>query len=331
MGQKALVDALAYLTSATPSLHPLHQKDRPWPQVNCSVDLMIELVAALGLDPHWMLAFTLRLDFEGDHFTFLKVPNADLEALYGLGVQELAVWDDLEQHVLTQVQRGNVVLVDVDGYFLPDTLGLTYRESHGKTSIGIYAMDPANCRLSYFHNEIRGVLEGLDYEGALQKPATQSNCMMPYCELVKQVGSACADPAHMALTLARYHWRLRPATNPFSAYAEVFLLQMLHLGSRDAAYFHAYAFNTLRQIGANYGLMESFLLQLKDQSLVAAADSAATLAELAKVMQFKLARATQRKQFDTLLPLLESMIERYGLLMRQLDGFQTMGRTSRHG
>lgn len=331
MGQKALVDALAYLTSAGPSLHPLHHKDRPWPQVNCSVDLMIELVAALGLDPHWMLAFTLRLDFEGDHFTFLKVPNADVEALYGLVVQELAVWDDLEQHVLAQVQRGNVVLVDVDGYFLPDTQGLTYRENHGKTTIGIYAMDPGHCRLSYFHNEIRGTLEGHDYDGALQKLDIQSCCMMPYCEVVKPVGSACADPASLALAQARYHWARRPAKNPFSEYAEVFLRQMAHFGSRDAAYFHAYAFNTLRQVGANYGLMESFLLRLQDKSLAEAAASAATMAELAKVMQFKLARAMQRKQFDALLPMLQTMAGHYDLLSSQLEGSQTMGSMPGHG
>ena len=46
---------------------------------NCYVDVWIELLHALGLEPMAMLAFTLAIDFEGDQWTFFKPPHADLE------------------------------------------------------------------------------------------------------------------------------------------------------------------------------------------------------------------------------------------------------------
>mgnify|MGYP003344902537 CR=1 FL=1 len=50
-----------------------------------------------------MLGFTLRQDFEGDQFTFFKPKAADLEALYGLEILELALYEDLETGARLQV------------------------------------------------------------------------------------------------------------------------------------------------------------------------------------------------------------------------------------
>ena len=72
------IDPHAYRPSA------LHDPSRHWPETNCYVDLWIELLAALGFEPAAMLGFTVAQDFEGDQFTFFKVPLEDLEALYGV-------------------------------------------------------------------------------------------------------------------------------------------------------------------------------------------------------------------------------------------------------
>ena len=60
--------------------HALHQPERMWPETNCYVDLWIETLHAFGSEPEAMLGFTLMQDFEGDQFTFFKVPLEDLEA-----------------------------------------------------------------------------------------------------------------------------------------------------------------------------------------------------------------------------------------------------------
>ncbi len=73
------------LDPETYSVHALHSQERMWPETNCYVDLWIEVLNALGLAPEAMLGFTLTQDFEGDQFTFFKVPLEDLEALYGRG------------------------------------------------------------------------------------------------------------------------------------------------------------------------------------------------------------------------------------------------------
>jgi hypothetical protein len=79
--------------------HVLHQGERVWAETNCYVDLWIELLHGYGLDPRAALAFTVTQDFEGDQFTFFKFPLEDLDKLYGLQVQELAIYDSLEDRV----------------------------------------------------------------------------------------------------------------------------------------------------------------------------------------------------------------------------------------
>lgn len=317
-GMQACVSRLAPLLGLPHRVHALHDPERPWPQTNCSVDLLIELVAAHGGDPVWMLAFTITQDFLGDHFTFFKVPNEDCEALYGLCVQELAVWDDLQDHVVEQVQRDHVVLLEVDGYFLPDTQGVTYRETHGKTTIGIFAIDPKNRRLAYFHNETRGLLEGDDYDGALQRLPSQSAMLMPYTEFICPHTPAPEAPEKLALRQLRHHWQRRPANNPFRAYAQVFPDHVDKLKTRGQAYFHGYAFNTLRQAGANFGLLESFLAALPDPGLAAAAVFARQLADGAKTLQFQLARGVVRNRLDGLEPAVGALADTYDALISAL-------------
>ncbi len=102
------------LDPETYSVHALHSQERMWPETNCYVDLWIEVLNALGLAPEAMLGFTLTQDFEGDQFTFFKVPLEDLEALYGVVATELAIFDTVENHVEMQIERGRLCLVEMD-------------------------------------------------------------------------------------------------------------------------------------------------------------------------------------------------------------------------
>ena len=55
-----------HLNAAAYSAHALHSLDRSWPETNCYTDLWIELLHALGMEPHAMLPFLFSLDFEGE-------------------------------------------------------------------------------------------------------------------------------------------------------------------------------------------------------------------------------------------------------------------------
>ena len=56
--------------------HALHRADRTWEQTNCSLDLWIELLHHLGLEPLAAFGGAVRLDFEGDQYTFLRIPGS---------------------------------------------------------------------------------------------------------------------------------------------------------------------------------------------------------------------------------------------------------------
>lgn len=272
--------------------HPLDGPDRDWAETNCYTDLWIGLLRALGMEPMAALAFTVAQDFEGDQFTFFKVPPEDLRRLYGLEVQELALYDRVETHAAVQVARGRPVLVEVDGYHLPDTRGTSYRAQHVKTTIAILGMDRRARRLDYIHNAGRFTLEGEDYDG-LFAPAT----LFPYVEFVKRGGPALegAALADASRALLSHHLRRRPAANPIAAYRTALPEHLELLAARPMDYFHLYAFNTLRQLGANFELLGRYLRWIGGPP--DAAEACATLSATAKAFQFQLARGVNRRRF----------------------------------
>src|SRR5205807_7970722 len=139
-----------HLEPANYQRHLLHNENRVWPETNCYVDIWVELLHAWGLDPVAGLAFTIAADFEGDQWTFFKFPLGDLYHLYGLDVQELAIWRPLVDHVGEQIARGRPVLVELDSYYLPDTAGTAYRREHVKSTVAAVAIDVSLRRLGYF-------------------------------------------------------------------------------------------------------------------------------------------------------------------------------------
>lgn len=319
-------DRLAALRADGYRPHPLHDAGRMWPETNCYVDLWIEVLHALGLPVEAMLGFTVTQDFEGDQFTFFKVPLEDLEALYGIRATELAVFEPVEQHVATQIARGRLCLVEVDSYFLPDTQGVSYRIEHGKTTVAITALDQDAKRLRYFHNAGFFELEGEDFDGVFQRGAhAQPLPFLPYTEFAKLPETApdaspAGNPREIAWKLLAGHLARRPKDNPFATYASGFAAEIEALAERPFEAFHKYAFNTLRQAGANFELAASHLDWLaEDGSLAAEAQAARAISECCKTLQFQLARALARKRFAGLGEALTPAATAWDTLMAGLE------------
>jgi hypothetical protein len=285
--------------------HALHGEDRAWRETNCYVDLWIELLHALQLDPVAALAFTLASDFEGDQWTFFKYPLEDLRALWGLEVHELNLWrpDGLVAHLEEQVAQGRPVIVEVDSFYLPDTRGLSYQLEHVKTSVAVQEIDPAGRRMGYFHGPGYFQVEGHDYAGLFRLDREPDpTALPPYAEVVKLHALERPQPKQLAARateLLRFHLRRRPATNPFTRYRQRLERDLDWLRSQPLAFFHLYAFATLRQLGANFELAATFLRWLDDGALAPAATQLDSIAATAKTLMLRLARAvTHKKPLD---------------------------------
>ena len=287
---------VAPLDPETYRRHAIHGDGRIWAETNCYTDLLIELVHALGHEPIACLPFTLPVDFEGDQWTFFKPSHSELMRLYGLDIQELAIWRPVLDHVIEQVERGNPVLVELDSYYLPDTAGAAYQLTHAKTTVGVNEIDPELKRLGYFHNAGYFVVQGEDFDRLFDIQG-----LPPYVEFVKRregakTGSALVD---CSLQILREHLARVPATNPFVAFKTRFEQDLKWLMEAPIERFHAYSFATLRQYGACFELAETYLRWLGANSISGVEEPAAALrsiAETAKAFQFQLARSMARKK-----------------------------------
>ncbi|MCF3640458.1 DUF1839 family protein [Rhizobium sp. TRM95111] len=310
------------LDPAAYAAHPLHTGERMWPETNCYVDLWIEVLNAFGTAPEAMLGFTLAQDFEGDQFTFFKVPLEDLESLYGIRCTELAIYDRVEDHVLAQIERGRLCLVEMDSYFMPDTRGVAYRQEHGKTTVAINRLDVSGRSMDYFHNAGFFRLEGDDFDGVFHRNDGPDDLpFLPYAEFAKFPSrpTEAAGLRKEAARLLAVHAARRPAKNPVAAFSREFPAQVAAVAERPFGFFHKYAFNTLRQLGANFELAASHFDWLApDGSLGGAATHARRISEVAKSVQFQLARAVTRRKFETLATALDPAAEAWEALFAEL-------------
>jgi len=292
-----VVDLLG-LSPSTWRPSALHGADRVWPETNCYVDLWVELLPALGLPVEAALPFTVLQDFEGDQFTFFKFPLEDLQSLFGLAVQELALYESVEAQAMAQLRRGRPVLVEVDAFWLPDA-GDAYRKAHVKTSVAIIALDPGRKRFGYFHGTGYHELAGEDYDGLFRQPTV----LFPYAEFVKRDGVAHggSELIDASVALLRGHLKRRPRENPIEAWRGVLPSHVERLAGRDMAHFHLYAFNVPRQLGANFEMLGTYLHWLGVNGIDGLTEAAAgsrRIAAAAKTVQFRLARMVHRRKFD---------------------------------
>ena len=313
-----IISAIDRLDPARHEPHALHREARTWSETNCYADLWIEVLHALGLEPHAMLAHVLFVDHEGDQFTFFKPPVADLEFLYGIDVQELQLWDGVACHVIEQLGLRRLVLAEVDAFYLPDTRGTAYRSSHAKTTIGIALADTHARRLGYFHNAGYYELDPDDWSGVLE-PALP---LPPYAELVK-LDRLSRLPDHelrrRSRRLLARHWTRRPAKNPILACGQAFARQVERL-SGDSARLHGYAFASLRQCGAACELGAQYLRWLLPETAdaLSAADDLEAIAAAGKTATFRLARAAAHRKPTDLAPLL-AVASRWDNAFHRLD------------
>ena len=318
------MDALTDAAARVFVPHRLHGADRSWPETNCYVDLWIELLSSLGECPEAAFGFAVTQDYETDQFTFSKLPSEDLRRLYGLDIRELSIYRSLEQHVAGHVDSGDVVLLEVDAFYLPDTAATTYRSRHTKTTIAVDVIDAGGHTCGYFHNAARGVLEGDDYLGAFRlKPEflSEPDLLPPYVEILSRRGEHLAAAAlrETARDLLGSHFRRRPARNPFARWREAFPSHMDELlASPDM--FHDYAFHFPRLSGANFELLGSHLEWL-DQGLGEVTALCERMAQTAKVLQFRLARSVARARADLCLDCLGRLEDDYDGVVGGLTRF----------
>jgi len=302
---------VAALDPATFVRHRIHTDERDWAETNCYTDVMVELLHGLGFEPRAMLAYTLAIDFEGDQWTFFKPPLADLDRLYGMDVQELALWKPLASHLEEQVALGRPVMVELDSFYLPDTSGTTYRTTHQKSGVAVNAIDIEREYLGYFHNQGYYSLEGEDFREVLGVggPAHE-RVLPPYCEFIKwRPGFHAPRAARLAeesTALLRAHAQRLPRTNPFPRFRERFAADLAWLLASGIEVFHKYSFATLRQYGACFELAHTYLRWLGEQGIGGLETTAAACAEIShatKAFQFQLARSMARRRPLDLTPL----------------------------
>lgn len=294
---------VAGLQPQTYQRHPIHSENRVWVETNCYVDVLVELVHGLGFEPVAALPFTLTIDFEGDQWTFFKFPDADLRDLFGLDIQELAVWRPLVEQIQDQVEAGRPVLVELDSFYLPDTAGTAYQLGHVKTTVAVNEIDIERRHMGYFHNQGYYNLGAEDFAQIFHLDGLpHPSVLPPYVEIVKRSplpalsGSALLDAS---LALLKRNLALAPRDNPFLAFKEKFTRDLDWLMQADIAAFHVYSFANLRQYGACFELAETYMGWLAAQG-VGDTDTAAAafhqIAETAKAFQFQLARSMARKK-----------------------------------
>ena len=289
------------LDPATYERHLIHGDGRVWAETNCYVDVLVELLHGMGFEPIAALPFTLRIDFEGDQWTFFKFPHADLLALYGLDVQELNPWRSLVHHVDEQVALGRPVLVELDSYYLPDTQGSAYGLAHVKSTVAVNEIDIENRHMGYFHGQGYYHLEGDDFRDIFQLDGLVHDRMLPpYIEYVKAV----RDPVppgdglvEASLSCLGEHLRLLPRDNPFASFRQRFETDLEWLLGEPIETFHQYSFATLRQYGACFELVETYLSWLAkngEGGLDESIEAINGISTTAKTFQFQLARAMAR-------------------------------------
>jgi hypothetical protein len=279
--------------------HPLHAGAPVYPETNCYTDVLIELIHALGLEPVAMLGHLVRMDFEGDQWTFFKPPPEDLERLFGIDIHEMQPYRPLAEAISEQIAAGRTIIVELDSFYLPDTASTSYRAAHVKTSVAADAIDPGGERLRYFHNAGLWELSGEDYRGALRTGSVAPEVLPPYTELVRfDAGEPLRGNRLRAAArgaLAR-HLQRRPATNPFERFGEHLVRTLPALLAGDLDDYHAYAFATVRMAGSAFELASAHTRWLLGAAGEPEATAMDEIVNGCKALSFRLAR---RAPFET--------------------------------
>ena len=278
--------------------HALHATSRAYLETNCYADVLIELLHACGYEPLAAFGHLVRMDFEGDQWTFFKPPPEDLERLFGIDIHEMQPYRPLPVQIAEQIERGRTIIVELDSWFLPDTASTSYRTEHVKTSVAADAIDPEARVLRYFHGAGLFDLADADYRGVFRIGEPGAEILPPYTELVRfDAGEKLAGEAlrSAARDVLRRHLERRPASNPFERFAAQLTDELPTLRQRSLDDYHAYAFATVRMAGSAFEVAADHAGWLLG---AAAAEAQAAMGEIVdgcKALSFRLAR---RRAFD---------------------------------
>jgi hypothetical protein len=288
---------------ATYTQHSLHAPERAWVEKNCYIDIWLEVLHALRLDPMAVLPFVLAIDFEHDQWTFFKPPHDELWSLYGVDVQELNVWRPILEHSLTHLAEGKLISTEADAWFLPDTAGTDYKTQHTKTTIVIDTVDVEARRMKYFHNAGYHELHGDDFAGIFHLEAPHDPAFMPlFAELVRVDRiKRLAPEALRARSIGnmRRHLARRPPDNPVARFERRLAADLSTLTQDGLARYHAYAFATIRQLGAAFELAALYLGWLESLGETGLAPAAAAfdrISSTSKALILKGARAVSTRK-----------------------------------
>jgi hypothetical protein len=304
----------------------LHADDRLWVEKNCYIDIWIEFVHALDLEPLAMLPFTIAIDFEGDQWTFFKPRHEEIRELYGIDVQELNVWRPLVEHAVEHLGAGKFINTEADSFWLPDTAGTDYRRQHTKSSAILCAIDVEARRLEYFHNASFYELFGEDFAGLFRLDVPEDPAFLPlFAEVMRLDGIArrpSAELSRMSFALLQKHFGRRPATNPVQRFQERFERELPHLQERGLPFYHAWAFATTRQLGAASELAALNLRWLAGHGyadLESAAREFEQISSAAKAFILKVARAVNTRKPPAAADMLSNMRASWDRAMERLE------------
>jgi hypothetical protein len=292
-------ESLLGLDPADYRSHWLHAPERTYVETNCYTDVLIELLHARGDEPLAALGCTVRMDFEGDQWTFFKPLPEELELLFGVDVHEMQPYRALPEQAREQIAEGRTLIVELDSWHLPDTAATSYQREHVKTSVAVEAIDCAGERMRYFHAAGLYELAGEDYRGVFRIGRPYSDDVLPpYTELARFDAGARLRGEELraaARELLRGHLAHRPASNPFERFAGQLERDLPRLLEGDASEYHAYAFATVRMAGSAFELAASHAEWLLDDAAAPACDALQRIVESCKVLSFRLAR---RRAFE---------------------------------
>jgi Domain of unknown function (DUF1839) len=278
--------------------HPLHSAARSYPETNCYSDIVIELLHACGYEPLAAFGHLVRMDFEGDQWTFFKPPPEDLERLYGVDIHEMQPYRPLPEQMAEQIEQGRTMIVELDSWYLPDTATTSYRTEHVKTSVAADAIDPTSEVMHYFHAVGLYELSGEDYRGAFRIGDFSDDVLPPYTELARfDAGDRLqgAELRDAARDLLRGHLARRPGANPFERFGLQLARELPALLDWGLDEYHAYAFATVRMAGSAFEVAADHVAWLLHDEAAEAAAAMGEIVDGCKALSFRLAR---RRAFD---------------------------------
>jgi hypothetical protein len=234
----------------------------------------------------------------------------------------MQLYRPLLDHAVEQLTAGKTITVEVDSFYLPDTAATAYKRTHTKSSIFIEALDVAQRRLRYFHNTGYHEVSGEDFDELFRSGRHFSDDVLPpYVEIVRLDAGARLEGSELRRAVREMISRQlarRPKRNPWMAFGERLGRDLPGLLAGTNNDYHAYAFATVRQAGAAFELLKSFVEWIGEPDSNCAGAAVGALERQvcgAKTILFKLAR---QRAFDPA-PVMTQLAADWDITMRTLE------------